>query len=238
MTNKGKINMRNACCAKKIYVKKIQKICVLFFILYMTFVLGACTKNAEIPTLPSPAIIAVAPFNQPIYNAQLLAGNIPSEQSEVSAEDMAKYDVLFKEKLLETRRNYLFLNHDDISGNVRVDSKGRQNVLSSWAQIAHSAGADYIIVPQILDFEERDGDPSFVRSPARFISDIFLIVALDSETGSTDGALQSRSHYREVSYIQPNFRDSGNDYVSSRQKLPASAFAKEAILKAIRDFSL
>lgn len=211
---------------------------ITLFLLCLSIFLGACSKNPEVPLLPLPASIAVAPFNQPIYNAQLLAGNIPSEQSEISAEEMAKYDTILQEKLLETGRKYIFLSHDNIAGDVSLDSKGRENVLSSWAHIAQNAGADYIIVPQILDFEERDGDPSFVRNPARLISDIFLISALEPESKSTDGALLARSHYREISYIQPNFKDSGNDYVSPRQKLPAAAFAKEAILKAIRDFSL
>lgn len=224
--------------SNKTFVLMSKSIQVWALAICMSIFLCACTKDPAIPLLPTPAVIAVAPFNQPIYTTQLLAGNIPKEQSEADPIAMLQYDELFKEKLEGTARNYIFLTQKDIARNVALDSKGRENVLSTWAHLAQSVGADYIIVPQILDFEEREGDPSYVRKPARLITDIFLIEAIDPETGSTDGSLLVRSHYREVSFIHPNLTTDGDDYVTPRQKLPIKAFAKEAINKAIRDFSL
>lgn len=160
------------------------------FTLVLTLLTTGCLKQEEIPRLPLPLVIAIAPFNQPIYNSQLLAGYIPSEQSKIDAATMAQYDVLFKEKLEKTQRKYIFLSTKDLQINVQNDSKGRTNVLSTWAKLAQNVKADFIIVPQILDIEERQGDASNVRRPARLIADFYLIRANRQDLNSQNSESQ------------------------------------------------
>lgn len=232
------LTIAKAEIGKKEHKQSIHTLFLSFMLLLCFFFLSSCSQEPELPTIPMPVVIAVAPFNQPIYNEQLLAGYLPKEQGEVSAGRMLEYDELLKEKLKETNRQYIFLTQKDLEMNVQLDSKGRENVLSTWAKIAQNVDADFIIVPQILDFAERQGDASYVRVPALLITDIYLIEALDPETGSTDGSLRTRSRYRESSVILPNMSNKGDDYVSPRQKQPVEVFMKEAIQKAIRDFHL
>jgi len=201
----------------------------------MALIISACSKQDDIPLLPMPLIIAVAPFNQPVDTEQLLAGYIPSEQRLIDSGTKAQYNALFKEKLEKTQREYIFLSEADLNVDVQKDSKGRTNVLSTWAKLAQKVGADFIIVPQILDFEERIGDPTYVRRPARLITDFYLIRAEDPETGSLDGFLQTRSHYKEITHI---IGKEPTDYVRPRQKKLVVTFANEAMNKAIRDFHL
>ncbi len=203
--------------------------------LSMSFIITGCLKKEDAPLLPMPLIIAVAPFNQPIYDAQLLAGYIPAEQSQVSSTTMAQYNAIFKEKLAKTNRQYIFLSPTDLNIDVQLDSKGRNNVLSSWAKLAQKANADFIIVPQILDYEERQGDATNVRRPARLIVDFYLIRATHPETASLDGFLQTRSNYKEVTFL---LGMTERNSVRPRQKLPAVTFAEEAMNKAIREFHL
>lgn len=209
---------------------------ILFCFLSLTFLISACQEQALIPALPAPVVIAVAPYNQPTHEAQLLAGYIPSEQGHASAVDLASYDELLQNELAKTHRQYIFLTLDDLKVNIQQDSKNRANVLATWAKIAQDKGADYILIPQIIEHEEKYEVGGDIYSPARLISDFYFVKAIHPESGSKDGFLQARSHYKEISFIQVNV--SGEDYVTPRQHLGVAYFVNESIHKMIREFHL
>lgn len=213
-------------------MKKIIFLCLMG----LTFLISACQEQALIPALPAPVVIAVAPYNQPTHEAQLLAGYIPKEQGLATADELAYYDEMLQESLAQTHRNYLFLTLDDLKVNIQRDSKDRANVLATWAKIAQDKGADYILIPQILEHEEKYDVGGDIFSPARLISDFYFVKAIHPETGSKDGFLQARSHYREISFIKVNA--SGEDYVTPRQHLSVVYFVKESIQKMIHEFHL
>lgn len=207
-----------------------------FPLLLLTLFIIACQEQALIPAVPAPVVIAVAPFNQPTHDAQLLAGYIPEEQGLAAPEELARYTALLQEKLAKTHRHYIFLTAEDLNITIQRDSKDRANVLATWAKIAQEKGADYILVPQILEHEEKYGPGDEVYSPASLISDFYFIKAIHPETESKDGFLQARSHYKEHSFIRINV--SGEDYVSPRQRQNIIYFVNEAINKMIREFHL
>lgn len=213
----------------------MKKISYLVFSLFLFFS-AACTQEPIIPLIPAPVTIAVAPFNQPTADAQLLAGYIPSEQGYASAADFEKYNAMLHDKLMQTNRRYVFLTQEDLNISIQKDSKNRPNVLATWAKIAQNCGADYIIVPQILEHQHKKGKGRDVFSPARLITDIYLIQAINPNDNSADGFLQARSHYKEISFVDVNV--SGEDYVTPRQQMEIDFFVKEAINKMIREFHL
>lgn len=213
----------------------MKKFTLLCFLL-SAFLISACQEQALIPALPAPVVIAVAPYNQPTHEAQLLAGYIPKEQGLATADELAYYDEMLQESLAQTHRNYLFLTLDDLKVNIQRDSKDRANVLATWAKIAQDKRADYILIPQILEHEEKYDVGGDIFSPARLISDFYFVKATHPETGSKDGFLQARSHYREISFIKVNA--SGEDYVTPRQHLSVVYFVKESIQKMIHEFHL
>lgn len=206
------------------------------FLLFLSFCLTACKDQALIPKLPEPVVIAVAPYNQPTLDAQLLAGYIPDGQNLADAASLARYDGLLKEKLSKTQRKYLYLTQKDLQISIQKDSKNRPNVLATWAKVARDNGADFILIPQIIEHQEKIGKDRDVFSPARLISDFYLVKAAHPETDSTDGFLQARSHYREISTIDINV--SGEDYITPRQHNNIEYFVKESIQKMIREFHL
>lgn len=213
-------------------MKKILTILSIF----IGFFCSACKQQPAIPVLPAPVTIAVAPYNQPTHDAQLLAGYIPSEQGIADETLLARYDELLKNELEKTHRNYIFLTQADLNISIQNDSKNRPNVLATWAKIAQNNNADFILVPQILEHQEKKGVGRDVFSPARLISDFYLIKAEHPETQSKDGFLQARSHYKELSYVQVNV--DGEDYITPRQHKDIVFFVKESIRKMIREFHL
>lgn len=213
-------------------MKKILTIICVF----IGLVCSACKEQPVIPILPAPVTIAVAPYNQPTHEAQLLAGYLPSEQNTASEALLAQYDGLLKTELEKTHRNYIFLTQNDLKISIQNDTRNRPNVLATWAKIAQDNNADFILVPQILEHQEKKGVGRDVFSPARLISDFYLIKAEHPTTQSKDGFLQARSHYKEVSYIQVNVN--GEDYITPRQHKDIEFFVKESIRKMIGEFHL
>lgn len=209
-----------------------------FFIplLLFTLIISACQEQALIPAVPAPVVIAVAPFNQPTHEAQLLAGYLPKEQGLATQDELARYTELLQKKLVNTHRNYIYLTPDDLNITIQRDSKDRANVLATWAKIAQDKNADYILVPQIIEHEEKYDVGGDIYSPACLIADFYFIKAIHPTTESKDGFLQARSHYKEVSVIRVNV--SGEDYVTPRQHLSIVYFVQEAINKMIREFHL
>ncbi len=210
-----------------------------FFLLLSFFLLlyaQACTKQDFVLIIPAPVKIAVAPYNQPTNSNQLLAGYIPNEQSLVDNATLAKYDTILKQKLDKTHRNYIFLTQNDLNITIQKDTKNRPNVLATWAKLAQKVGADYILVPQILEHQEKKGKDRDVTMPARLITDYYLIKVVHPETQTNDGFLQARSHYKEISYIKVNV--SGEDEITPRQHKNIIEFVQESINKMIYEFHL
>ena len=92
---------------------------LLLALAFISLCAAACREQAIIPALPAPVTIAVAPYNQPTNEAQLLAGYIPKEQGLASAVDFARYNELLKAKLQKTQRNYIFLTQSDLSVSIQ-----------------------------------------------------------------------------------------------------------------------
>ncbi len=216
------------------YFSKIMLICCVIFI-------SACKNQSEIPRYLPDVVIAIAPFNQPTHDSQLLAGYIPKIQGKLYSNYIGKFNAIFKEKLSKTNYKYIFLTSEDIKINLQKDTRGRDNALSTWAKIAQNVNADYIIIPQILDIEERVGDSIRVSTPARLICDIFLVKAYNPEfeqndPEALDGYLLDRSNYRFV--IFPNVENDFSDKLTTTQRDEVTNFVKKAILKAINEFHL
>lgn len=195
----------------------------------------ACSKNVEIPSLP--LVIAVAPFNQPTDTAHLLAGYLPKQQGTANIESLREFDAIFREKLEKTQHTFIFLKENELPTELIKDSRNRQNPLTTWARLAQKHKADYIIVPQVLEFEELTKDRTDVRSPASLTTDTYFIRATHPETKSTDGFLQDRSHYKIHNPLTPDIF-SKSDSISPAQRRSIKEFAKESMTRSIRDFYL
>lgn len=219
-------------------ISLLKKYVHLALVIAFSLSFTACTSTEQetLPPLPQSVVIAVAPFNQPAYDKQLLAGYIPVGTKRAPQNELLKFDALLREKLEETPHQFIFLTNKDISVSLRKDSKNRESVLATWAYIAEKAKADYIIVPQILMYQERVGDARQVRTASALTTDTYLIKVEHPETGETDGFLQTRSHYRHFDPLKVSI--SGDESVNADQRRPLSFFMDKALNKIIRDFYL
>ena len=164
----------------------------LFLAVLCFALISGCQKAEESSRFIMPdVVVAIAPFTQPTQTSELLSGFIPEGQKEITDKKLAELDALFHSKLHSDKHKLVFLSHADIDGPMAKDERGRRNALVTWAERAARAGADMIVVPQIIELQERVGGEAGVISAASVNEDFYLIDARKPY------ALLQRSHFAE-----------------------------------------
>ena len=196
--------------------------------------LAGCQKAPEQQRLIMPdLVVAIAPFTQPKQTNELLSGFIPEDQQPVSEETLAKMDTLFRDKLNPAKHPYVFLSDADIAGDMARDARGRRNALVTWAERARAAGADMIIVPQVITMQERVGGKAGVVSAAAVNEDFYLIDARKPAT------LIMRSHFAEEQKpLTSDITKIGTFFRRGGSWLTALELAAEGMDKAVEEFGL
>ena len=164
----------------------------LFLAVLCFALLSGCQKAEEPSRFIMPdVVVAVSPFTQPMQTSDLLSGFIPEGQKEISAKKLAELDTLFHSKLHSGKHKFVFLSQADIDGPMAKDERGRRNALVTWAERAVKAGADMIVVPQVIELQAREGSEAGVITAAAVNMDIYLIDARKPFT------LLQRTHFSE-----------------------------------------
>ena len=169
-----------------------MKIRHLFLAVLCFALLVGCQKDAEQSRFIMPdLVVAVAPFTQPTQTSELLSGFIPEKQAVITDKKLAELDALFHSKLHSDKHKFVFLTQADIDGPMAKDERGRRNALVTWAERAAKAGADMIVVPQVIELQERVGSGAGALRAAAVNEDFYLIDARKPYT------LLQRSHFAE-----------------------------------------
>ena len=164
----------------------------LFLAVLCFALLSGCQKDEGQSRFIMPdLVVAIAPFTQPMQTSELLSGFIPEGQEEIPFEKLAALDTLFHSKLHGQNHKFVFLSQADIDSPMAKDERGRRNALVTWAERAVRAGADMIVVPHIVELQEREGGSAGVISAASVNMDVYLIDARKPYT------LLQRSHFAE-----------------------------------------
>ena len=164
----------------------------LFLAVLCFALISGCQKAEESSRFIMPdVVVAIAPFTQPTQTSELLSGFIPEGQKEITDKKLAELDALFHSKLHSDKHKLVFLSQADIDGPMVKDERGRRSALVTWAERAARAGADMIVVPQIIELQERVGGEAGVISAASVNEDFYLIDARKPY------ALLQRSHFAE-----------------------------------------
>ena len=164
----------------------------LFLAVLCFALISGCQKAEESSRFIMPdVVVAIAPFTQPTQTSELLSGFIPEGQKEITDKKLAELDALFHSKLHSDKHKLVFLSQADIDSPMAKDERGRRNALVTWAERAARAGADMIVVPQVIELQERVGGEAGVISAASVNEDFYLIDARKPY------ALLQRSHFSE-----------------------------------------
>lgn len=206
-----------------------------FFLAVLCFALiSGCQKAEESSRFIMPdVVVAIAPFTQPTQTSELLSGFIPEGQKEITDKKLAELDALFHSKLHSDKHKLVFLSQADIDGPMVKDERGRRNALVTWAERAARAGADMIVVPQIIELQERVGGEAGVISAASVNEDFYLIDARKPY------ALLQRSHFAEEQQsLASDLTKIGSFFRRGGKWVSDLELAAEGMDKAVKELGL
>ena len=201
----------------------------------LTCCLTACAPAERPVEVPPKASISVAGFHQPQSNRELLAGYMDERAQPVGLEAIATLDEILS-KELRARWEGLFYSPALISqcSEVVLQESGgeRLSALKFWVRVGRCVPVDYLVVPQVLVWEERQGGEWGSEDPARVVLDLYLV-----DVGK--GELVQRFHFDErqqslaenVFSIKRFFRREGK-WVTAEQ------LARDAVMYGVEELGL
>jgi hypothetical protein len=209
----------------------IRGIALLLFLALTITGLSACPKKQRLPAPLPDVSIGYTNFTQPTSVAELMAGFLPERQELAGEEMMAELDRAFSE-ILRSGTSRFYTHAPLLPRPASPVRPGRATAIDYWISVGEAASVDYLIVPQIIHFHEREGSEIGVTRPAEILMDIFLVDVKNA-------TLVARSNYeeRQVGLMEnlltlPKFLGRGGVWVT------AVDLAKEGMLKAVQEFGL
>lgn len=141
--------------------------------------LAACEKKAPPPAARVQGSLAVAGFTQPGTTAELLAGTLPETPGPVvSQETLRALDADLASMLAaQTAQTVIDANQSracqELAGSK--DAGGRRSAFKYWLDVGGCLKADFLLVPQLIDWRERVGGEWGVEAPASVILELYLV---------------------------------------------------------------
>lgn len=212
----------------------ISRLAGLGGVLLLCCVALGCQQTPRPAADLPPLAIGVVAAIQPMGTTDLMAGFIPEGRTLASADALASFDTALADKLrADTKRTYTFLPAGEGTDPTAPRTARGNTALDHWTEVAKEHGLDLLIVPQILDWNERQGGAAGVSTSAAVNMDFFLIDARE------EGQLINRSHYNEKQVgLSDNLMDFGTFFKRGAKWLTAQELAMEAVDKMIREFGL
>jgi hypothetical protein len=199
----------------------------------LVFGLLSCAPPHKTPPIPA-VKVGLAWFTQPRETADLLAGFLPDDTPLVDAKVLLHLDELFDEVLQDkTTRTYIggaAYQHCRSASNPA--QQGRGTALARWVAVGRCMEVDFLLVPHIMEFRERDGGDLGVMRPAKVLMDIFLVDIRNAQ-------LTGRSHYEETQEaLASNLLSAGKFLSRGGKWVNAGALAREGMEKAVKELGL
>ena len=223
---------------------RFRTIALSLFSLLLCFGLTAYQKNvAPHPLEGRNLSVGVAPFVQPLTRVDLLAGFIPEPQGRAAPEQLAALDSLFEAKLGERPTKYRFLSRNGLPVTPVQDAQGRRSALATWLDYARKQGVELLVLPMLLDWQERQGGDMGVTVPASVNMDIFLLDTRDAAARALPGGgeipVVQRSHYAETQEaLTSNLLGIGDFFKRKGKWVTAEELCGEGMDKAILELGL
>lgn len=195
----------------------------------------AAKKDRDAPRSLSPEYkVSVAPFTQPIDPVQLIAGQIPGDQGKVPEDELEALNGALRRTLMsETERSYAFIPEGKLPADWnKPRSSAQPAALHRWVEYGRDLGAAYLLVPQILNWKEREGSEAGVTSSAYIRMELFLI-------NVREGTVKSRAIFEEKQVGLVDNLLSVGDFVKRKGKwLSARELASDGMIRAVKDLGL
>jgi hypothetical protein len=155
-----------------------------YIILALLLACTACAGTSRWPAIDNQATLAVAHFVHPQYNWELMAGVLPEEASVISAQTLDALDGQLAAQLEKSDLGAVLDAATVQKCEEIVQSskeRSRFETLEYWKNVGECIKADFLLVPYVSRWQEREGGEWGVNRPAGVTLDLYLINMATSE---------------------------------------------------------
>ncbi len=159
---------------------RIKNLILLTVILCSAFMMGACQKDMQdiersASIIPLDLKVGVVPFSQPTNTSELISGNIPKDQGIIAKDTLADLDLMLRTHLYETKRGYIYLASPLKINKSDYHSSENPQGLENWLAYGRDYKVDFLIVPQVINWHQREGSRAGVTNSAHVRVEFFLL---------------------------------------------------------------
>ena len=202
-------------------------------LLCVMLLLSACAQPSRGPLLPESATVAVAGFICPRHDWELMAGVLPEGVPQVDATVLGTLDRLMSEKM--ATRGGRFLSATAVGAceeTVIADTeRQRQESVEYWKQVGACLAVEYIVVPYVTQWRERDGGEYGVKAPASVTLDFYLVQVATGQV--------RRAHFEEEQQGLAENLLSGKRFAKRKGRwVTPEELAAEGIAEGMRELGL
>ncbi len=152
--------------------------CIVVLTLLCILALLGCQRRPVADPISANMALAIVGFTQPKTDNAALAGYVPHGSEEVKAKTLATLDAALLNTLsTESKRTYASpaQTRRCMSMTDMQTPTSRHGALDYYIQVGQCMEADYLLVPQLLFWREREGGPAGVTQPASVMIDMYVL---------------------------------------------------------------
>jgi len=207
---------------------------IVWIVLVSILVVGCGGKNKSF-TLPQDTDLAVAGWNQPMHKWENVSGYLPKDLSLVSKDVLLELDKILEKELADQ-------NINQYKGKFVVDQckeivlyEGDKQKLTGqkyWVKVGQCLKTDYLLIPQLLVWQERTGGEWASEQPAKVE---FYLYLLDVENKT----IASSFHFeKEQKGLTENLLKLPEFVKRKGRWIPAKQLAREGINTGLSELGL
>lgn len=176
---------------------------------------------------------AVAPFTIPATDADLLTGYLPDDHN-VPEMVPARLDAVLEQVLAGSGHSFVPAKMAAACAKSapRGQETGRLATLQYWQNVGKCAGADYVVVPMVMSWRERDGSAAGSTKPASVDLSLYL---LDTRTG---GVIKHFRFEETQKALVDNLLEANKFVARHGRWLTALELSQEGLTKGVRELGL
>jgi len=205
-----------------------------YVIVVLLMACAACASATRGPAVDNEATLAVAHFVHPQHDWELMAGVLPEETSVIPRESLLAMDGQLE----------ALLDKSDVSRVVHAPTvqqceeivqaskeRSRFETLEYWKSVGACIKADFLLVPFVSRWQEREGGEWGVTRPASLTMDLYLINMATAEV--------RRYHFEEQQQgLAENLLKGGKFFKRKGRWLTPLEISAEALEEGVRVLGL
>ncbi|EPR31449.1 lipoprotein [Alkalidesulfovibrio alkalitolerans DSM 16529] len=212
-------------------------LCGLLMALLLAGSMAGCAKEPPPPRdVTVNKTLAVAGFSNPRHEWELLAGCDPSMCNIVDPEILMRLNLVMEEELRNQGRTFverqIVRRCQETVEFVETGGSNQAQALNYWIRVGECVGTDYLLLPQLMYFRDREGGEWGVNKPSSVIMYVYLL-----DVGNK-GVARRFVFDETQEALSANLLEAGKFFERGGKWISADEMATEAIKAAIRRLGL